>query len=358
MIQLGCALSSEEQTPQELVKNAIRAEQAGFSFLAVSDHFHPWVEAQGQSAFIWTVLGAIAQATKRIKVITGVTAPIIRIHPVILAQATATTAALFGDRFLFGVGTGENLNEHVVGLGWPSYHVRAEMLREAIEILRELWQGKMTNYEGKYYTVDTARIYSLPKQPPSIIISGFGPKSAQLAGEIGDGFYNTAPEAQLVQAFNQAGGKGKPVYGQTKIALYNTEAEGQQIAYTYWPHSAASGQTDQELRVPQHFEQLGKSFTPETVGKNYICVADPQKHIEQIDSFAKAGFTHVSIGQIGPDQERFFRFYEENIIPHYRIADGETLPRSARINGKLTEKVLLPPVKRGRGRPKKLKVES
>ena len=186
-LQVGYALSAEEHTPLALVENARRAEEAGFEFALVSDHFHPWVDEQGHSPFVWSVLGGIALATEKLRIGTGVTCPLIRIHPAILAQAAATAAAMLPGRFFFGVGTGENLNEHVLGDRWPPTFVRREMLREAIEIMRELWRGDLTSHRGPHYTVENARLYTLPDEPIEVMVAAGGPEAAELAGEVGDG---------------------------------------------------------------------------------------------------------------------------------------------------------------------------
>ena len=163
MTALGYALSSEEHAPSDLVRNARLAEEAGFEFALVSDHFHPWIDRQGHSPFVWSVLGGIATATEKLEVGTGVTCPMIRIHPAIIAQAAATTAAMMPGRFFLGVGTGENLNEHILGDKWPEHEVRSEMLEESLEIIRLLWRGEQASYRGGYYTVDEARLFTLPE---------------------------------------------------------------------------------------------------------------------------------------------------------------------------------------------------
>ena len=208
-VELGYALSSEEHAPLDLVAHARRAEESGFTFALVSDHFHPWIDAQGQSPFVWSVLGGIAVQTERLRIGTGVTCPMIRMHPAIVAQAAATSAAMLPGRFFLGVGTGENLNEHVLGDRWPPTFVRREMLREAVEVMRELWQGELTSHRGTHYTVENARLYTLPEEPPEIMVAASGPKAAELAGEIGDGLVATAPDRELVSTFDGAGGSGQ-----------------------------------------------------------------------------------------------------------------------------------------------------
>src|ERR687883_157173 len=192
MVELGYALSSEEHTPNDLVRYARRAEEVGFAFALISDHYHPWLDQQGQSPFVWSVVGAIAHATQRLRLGTGVTCPTMRIHPAIVAQAAATAAAMMPGRFFLGVGTGENLNEHILGDRWPEADVRREMLEEAVEVIRLLWQGGQRSHHGRHYTVENARVYTLPETPPPIIVAASGPKAAELAGRIGDGFWGVA----------------------------------------------------------------------------------------------------------------------------------------------------------------------
>lgn len=316
-VSIGYTLSAEEHPPQLLVENARKAEAAGFEFLSISDHFFPWVDSQGQSAFVWTVLGAIAQVTEKVPILTGVTCPIMRIHPVILAQAAATTAALYQGRFMFGVGTGENLNEHVVGMGWPNINTRLEMLREAVAIIRELWTGSLIDIQGSYFTVDQARIYSLPDSLPPILVSGMGPKAATLAGEIGDGLVSTSPQTEFVNEFAQAGGKGKPVYGQVTVCYDTDEQRAKETAAKIWPNSAISGQASQELPMPLHFEQLAKDVTPDKIAQSVVCGAEKEAHMNQIQQYVDAGFTHIYIHQIGPNQDAFMKFYQEEILPEF-----------------------------------------
>lgn len=210
MPEIGYAFSCEEHRPSDLVRHARLAEEAGFTFGLISDHFHPWVDAQGESPFVWSVIGGIAQATERFRIGTGVTCPLIRIHPAIVAQAAATCAAMMPGRFFLGVGTGENLNEHVTGVGWPAPDERVAMLEEAIEVMRELWEGDVTTFRGDWYEVDHARIYTLPEEPLEVYVAAAQPRMAQLAGDLGDGLVSVLPDADLVGEFEQAGGKGKP----------------------------------------------------------------------------------------------------------------------------------------------------
>ncbi|MDB5178174.1 MAG: putative F420-dependent oxidoreductase [Patescibacteria group bacterium] len=316
--RIGYTLSSEEHPPQVLIDNARRAEQVGFDFVGISDHFHPWVEQQGQSPFVWSVLGGIAQVTERIEVLVEVVCPIGRLHPAIVAQAAATSAALLEGRFVLGVGTGEYLNEHITGEVWPHIDVRREMLMEAIDIIRELWRGDWVNYMGGYFSVEKAKLYTLPRQLPEIVVSGFGVTSAGMAGMVGDGFVSVAPERELVQAFEEGGGRGKPKYGQVNVCYAETEEEAREIAFRYWPNAGIPGQAASELRLPAYFEQLAKMLTPEAATEHVALGPDPQRHIGAIQAFIDAGYDHVYVHQIGPRQAEFLRFYEREVLPQVK----------------------------------------
>jgi G6PDH family F420-dependent oxidoreductase len=318
MLEMGYALSSEEHTPSDLVRYARRAEEGGFTFALISDHYHPWIDRQGQSPFVWAVVGAIAQTTQRLVLGTGVTCPTMRIHPAIIAQAAATAAAMMPGRFFLGVGTGENLNEHILGDRWPAHDMRQEMLEEAVELIRLLWQGKALTYRGVHYTVENARIYTLPERLPPILVAASGPHAAEAAGRIGEGLITTAPEAELVKQFQAAGGAGKPAYGQLTVCWAEDEATARRIAYEYWPTAAVRGELSQELPTPAHFEQAAKMVHEEDVAQAIICGPDPERHIAAVQEFVAAGYDHVYIHQIGPNQEGFFRFYERDVLPKLR----------------------------------------
>jgi G6PDH family F420-dependent oxidoreductase len=318
MANIGYAMSSEEHTPNDLVRHARRAEEVGFSFALISDHFHPWVDRQGHSPFVWSVLGGIAQATERLRVGTGVTCPTIRIHPAIIAQAAATVAAMMPGRFFLGVGTGENLNEHILGDRWPPHDARLAMLEEAVAVMRQLWQGGSQTHRGQYYTVENARLYTLPEEPPPIMVAAAGPKAAEAAGQMSEGLISTAPDAKVVQAFEKAGGAGKPRYGQLTVCWAKDEAEARRTALEIWPNAGLSGELSQELPTPAHFEQAVKLVTEDTVAEQVVCGPDPQKHIAQIRKYLDAGFDHVYVHQVGPDQEGFFEFYARQVLPQLR----------------------------------------
>jgi coenzyme F420-dependent glucose-6-phosphate dehydrogenase len=313
--ELGYALSSEEHPPNDLVQNARRAEEVGFAFAMISDHFHPWVNAQGQSPFVWSVIGGIAHATERLRLGTGVTCPTIRIHPAIIAHAAATSAAMMPGRFFLGVGTGENLNEHVLGDKWPAPDERVEMLEEAIVVMRQLWEGGYKTHRGKHYTVEKARLYTLPDEPPPIAVAAAHPRAAQLAGRVGDAFIGTSQEGDLLETFEQSGGKGKPRYGGVKVCWAESEQEAKRTAHNAWPTAAVGGDLGWELPLPAHFEQAAEDVTEDEVAKKIVCGPDPERHLEEIRKYEQAGFDHVYVHQVGRDQEGFFRFYEREILP-------------------------------------------
>lgn len=317
MTEIGYALSSEEHQPNDLVHFAQRAEEVGFSFALISDHFHPWIDQQGHSPFVWSVIGGIAQATQRLRLGTGVTCPMMRIHPAIIAQAAATAAAMMPGRFFLGVGTGENLNEHILGERWPPHELRLEMLEEAVEVIRLLWQGGNQSYWGMYYTVEDARIYTLPERLPPIMVAGSGAGSAEAAGYLGDGFISTSPEAELVQKFKETGGDNKPCYGQLTVCWAEDEAEARRTVHQIWPNAGLTGELTQELRTPAHFEQAAKMVKEEDIAQKVTCGPDPQRHLASLQKFIDAGYEYVYVHQIGPDQEGFFRFYQREILPRF-----------------------------------------
>src|SRR4051812_17165470 len=233
MLEIGYSLSSEEHTANDLIRHARRAEESGFTFISISDHFHPWIDKQGQSPFVWATLGALAHATSRVWYMTGVTCPIMRIHPIIIAQAAATVEAMMPGRFVLGVGTGEALNEHITGEHWPVIEVRERMLDEAVEVMRQFWQGGMQDFEGEFYTVENAQIFTLPPEQPKVYVAAGGKQSAELAGRIGDGFIATSPQKELVQTFSQNGGGQKPRIGQYSCCYAADEATARKIAFEY-----------------------------------------------------------------------------------------------------------------------------
>lgn len=315
MITLGYALSSEEHKPNKLIAHAQMAERSGFKFLLISDHFHPWVPQQGQSSFVWSVLGGIAQATQRVSVGTGVTCPIMRIHPALIAQAAATAADMMPGRFFLGLGTGEYLNEHILGDVWPRIELRQEMLAEAVHIIRELWTGKEYSYHGTYFTVRDARIYTLPEKLPPIYLAASGPESAELAAEISDGLISTTSGGEVVNAFKKAGGSDKPRYGMAKVCWAYSAEEARETVKYWWPTSAISGPLHADLPAPKHFEDVVEAMGEPKVPEDTILGPNPTSYLKAIQSLQEDGFDHIYLHQIGPDQEGFLKFFKSELLP-------------------------------------------
>lgn len=317
MAKIGYFLSCEQFGPAELVDQAKRAEAAGFDALWISDHFHPWNDEQGQSPFVWGVIGALSQVTS-LPVSTAVTCPTIRIHPAIIAQAAATAAVQLNGRFVLGVGSGEALNEHILGDPWPSVGVRQEMLEEAVDVIRLLHKGDEVSHHGKHYEVQDARIYTRPDQPVPIYVSGFGPQAAELAGRIGDGYVLAMPDADLVKTFRESGGGGKPVQAGTKVSWDRDPDNGLKAAHRLWANEALPGQAAQILPRPRDFAELMSLVAPEQVAENVTCGPDIDKHAAQVRQYLEAGIDEVYVQQIGPDMEGFFAAWEREVLPQLR----------------------------------------
>lgn len=314
MTAFGYTLSSEEHGPRTLVQNARRAEELGFDFVSVSDHFHPWVSEQGHSPFVWSVLGGIAEATDGIEVAVGVTCPIIRLHPAIVAHAAATTSVLLDGRFRLGVGSGEALNEHVLGHRWPTPGARLEMLEEAVEIMRRLWTGDTVDHHGKYYEVENARLFDPPESEIPVIVSGFGERSMELAARIGDGYWGHAPDAEVVGQFEAAGGSG-PRYAQINVCWAEDAAEARRTVHRVWPNGGVPGQLSQDLPTWKHFEEAAQIVSEDDAVGSTPCGPEVGPVLEAVEQFRSAGYDHLYFHQIGPDQDGFLRFWEEELRP-------------------------------------------
>jgi coenzyme F420-dependent glucose-6-phosphate dehydrogenase len=317
MVEFGFTLSAEEQQPSELVRLAGEAERAGFSFATISDHFHPWTSTQGNSPFVWSVLGGIASTTERIRVGTAVTCPLIRMHPAIVAHAAATASAMMPGRFFLGLGTGENLNEHVTGARWPSASERRDMLEEALEVIRALWGGDMVDIHGRWYQVVDAQLFTRPQQPPPIYVAAGGLKAAEFAGRHADGLIATSPDRELVEVFENAGGRGKPRYAQLTVCFDGDERKAVETAMKWWPTAGLEGELMQELPLPRNFEQAASIVGEDQLTRAIVCGPDPEHHLEKVGQYVDAGFDHVFIHQVGPDQLSGLAFYAREIFPRF-----------------------------------------
>ncbi|GAA1647638.1 LLM class F420-dependent oxidoreductase [Mycolicibacterium murale] len=317
MSKIGYFLSCEQYRPAELIDQAKRAEDAGFEALWISDHFHPWNDEQGESAFVWGVIGALSQVTS-LPVTTAVTCPLIRMHPAIVAQAAATAAVQLDGRFILGVGTGEALNEHVLGDHWPSPGVRLEMLEEAIEVIRRLHTGKKISHRGEHYDVEEARIYTLPEQPVPIYVSAFGPMAVELAAKVGDGYCTTMPDAELIKKFRDGGGGDKPVQAGTKVSWGRDADTALEAAHRIWANEQLPGRLAQTLPTPMDFEDASQLVPPEKVAEAITCGGDPDAHAAQVRQYLEAGADEVYVQQVGPDIEGFFAAWQRDVLPQLR----------------------------------------
>ncbi|WP_222918574.1 TIGR03557 family F420-dependent LLM class oxidoreductase [Natrinema sp. SYSU A 869] len=316
MTEIGYKLICEEHGPNDLVEYAQLADDSAFEFAMISDHYHPWTASQGEAPMVWNVIGAIAQATDDLRLGTGITCPISRVHPAVVAQAAATAAAMLPGRFFLGVGAGEQLNEHILGHRWPEHEVRLEMLAEAIEIIRTLWVGETTSYHGEYYTVENARLFTLPDDLPPIPIAADGPKAARFAGELGDGVVGVSPNSDLLETFADAGGEG-PRYGEVTVC-YDEDADAAvERAHEIWPIEGLPGELMWELSTPAHFEQATQTVTESEIAELIVCGDDPDDHVAAIEEYVDAGYDRVVVHQIGSNQAEFVEFYEENVLPSF-----------------------------------------
>ncbi|NGM13232.1 TIGR03557 family F420-dependent LLM class oxidoreductase [Verrucosispora sp. WMMA2044] len=316
-MRIGYKLSSEGFGPNEIIRQAVRAEQVGFDFVEMSDHFHPWLDSQGHSSFTWTVLGAIAARTDRIELATGVTCPSVRYHPAIIAQAAATLALVSDNRFTLGVGAGERLNEHVVGQGFPGARGRHERLREALEIIRLLWTGGYHSYEGKHLQLDDARVFDLPEELPVIAVAASGEVSATIAAELGDGLFATEPEADLVQTYQRLGGQG-PRYAEVPLAWAPDEAQAVQAAWQTSRWSVTGWKVMSELPNPVNFDAASRTVTEDDIRQQFAVGPDPDVHVEAVRAYVDAGFDHVVLQNAGPDPDGFLDFFQDTLAVRLR----------------------------------------
>ncbi len=317
MATYGYKLMTEEHGPSELVRNACRAEEVGFDFVAISDHYHPWLADQGHSPFAWTILGAIAARTERVQLVTAVTCPILRYHPAIVAQFAATLAILSGGRFTLGLGSGENLNEHVVGMGWPTPPVRRSMLSEAIDVMKALWSGHEVTYEGEHFVVERARLWDVPASPPPIALAAGGPKTARLAGEKAAGLFSVEARRDFIEAWSDAGGTGGR-YAEVALSWARDEAAAVSVAHARSRYGVLGWKVLVELPTPESFEAAARWVRKEDVAVEVPCGPDPDRHVAAVKEYVDAGYDRIVLNAAGPDQEGFLSFWKEELGPRLR----------------------------------------
>jgi G6PDH family F420-dependent oxidoreductase len=322
-MEFGYTLLCEQTPARQLVPDAVAAEQAGFDFAVISDHYFPWIEEQGHAAYAWSVLGAIAQATESIPLMTFVTCPTFRYHPAVVAQKAATMGVLSGGRFSLGLGAGENLNEHIIGRGWPSADVRHEMFAEALKIIRSLFEGGYVNFAGDHFRVDSAKLYDLPENPVPLAVAASGQRSARLAAAHGDALVAVQPDAEVVGAFREAGGGGKPRYGQIPVSFDTDAAEARKRAHKLWSWGVAGWKVMAELPGPANFAAHAGFVSEDAVAESVPCGPDVGAYLDAVQEYAEAGFTHVALCQVGADQQKsFLSWAESELLPELRRRHG------------------------------------
>jgi coenzyme F420-dependent glucose-6-phosphate dehydrogenase len=316
MLELGYGLSSEEHMPNDVIRYIRLAEKAGFAFACLADHYHPWMERQDQSPFIWSIIGGIAQVTQRVRLVISVTYPMARMHPASIAQAVATVAAMMPGRCCLGLETGEHLRARIWGRHWRVSGMQWEMLQEAVQVIRLLWKGGAQSHWGRHYTIENVRIHTPPRELPPILIAAVEGQGAQVAGRVGDGLIGTAPETQLIEAFELAGGLGKPRYGKVSVCWARNEREARRIAYNRW-RTAGLNASMLDATLPAPVIRAMTHVSETDVAQALLCSADPARHIAALREFAAAGYDHVYVHHVGPDQEGFLRFYRREVLPRF-----------------------------------------
>ncbi|GHG61034.1 LLM class F420-dependent oxidoreductase [Streptomyces griseocarneus] len=319
MVRIGYTMMTEQAGPRDLVEHVVGAEQAGFDFSVTSDHYFPWLASQGHAPNAWAVLGAAAQATSRIPLMTYVTCPTVRYHPVLVAQQAATVQLLSGGRFRLGLGSGENLNEHVVGGGWPAVSVRHEMLAEAVGIIQALFEGRTLNHRGPHYDVEHARLWDLPDEPPPIGIAVSGEDSCRLAGRLADLVIAVEPKKELLESFDRHGGAGKPRVGQLPVCYDPDRDAALDRAHDQFRWSGLGWPVNAELPNDASFEAATRHVTKEQVAESIPCGAKVEEFVEAVREYADAGFTEIALVQIGGDhQAGYLRWAQEELLPALR----------------------------------------
>jgi G6PDH family F420-dependent oxidoreductase len=319
VVEWGYTMMCEQTGPRALVDDVVAAEQAGFDFAVISDHYFPWLDEMGHSPYAWSVLGAAAWATERIPLMTYVTCPTFRYHPAVVAQKAATVQLLSQGRFTLGLGSGENLNEHIVGGGWPGADVRHERLVEAVEIIRALFDGGYVNYRGQHFQAESAKLWDLPDTAPPIGIAVSGKQSCDLAGRLGDVMIAVEPKDSLVEMFDAAGGAGKPKVGQVPVCFDDDRDAAMKRAHSLFRWFGGGWKVNAELPGPAGFDGASQYVRPEDVAEQIPCGRDVDEFVEKIRPFADAGFSHVALVQIGGEQQREFTDWAQaELLPKLR----------------------------------------
>ncbi len=324
---LGYSAALEQFHPTDLIRWCQEAEQAGFGGVMAADHFHPWVPQQGQSPLVWPWMGSLGSSTKKLTFGPGVTCASYRYHPAIIAQGAATLAVMYPGRFWLGIGTGEALNEHVVGGEWPEAPVRLERMIESIEVIKQLFTGKKTRYSGKHIKMESARLYTRPEVPCPIFIAASGPKTAETAGRLCDGLITPAAPAEKLKMLIESFDKGAKEAGkdpaampkllQLHVSWANTYDEAVQQAMKEWPNGGIKA-PKQDIRSPEDFAAFGQLVRPEDFKGRVFISTNLEEHRQHLQSFYNLGFDEVHVHHVGRNQTEFIRAYGEVVIPSLR----------------------------------------
>lgn len=318
MVAIGYTLLSAQAGPKQLVADAARAERAGFDYAVVSDQFSPHLKEQGHAPYAWAVLGAVAQVTERLGLMSSVTCPTRRYHPAVVAQKAATVALLSDGRFTLGLGAGERLNEHVVG-DWPNVARRHDMLIEALEIIKPLLAGATVTHLGEYYQVTDARLYDRPEAGVPLALAASGPESAQLAADFADGLITAQPLVDVISVFVSAVGPDRPVYGCVPLCYGADEAACRRTAYEQWRWGGLGWKVLAELPDTQSFAQATEYVREDDVARMVSCGPDLDRHVEAVRGYVAAGFSHVALVQVGgAGQAEFLDWAERDLLPALR----------------------------------------
>lgn len=333
MTRFGYTLMTEQSGPKQLVDYAVQAERIGFDFEVSSDHFSPWLVEQGHAPYAWSVLGAVAQATDRVELMTYVTCPTMRYHPAVVAQKSATLKLLADGRFTLGLGSGESLNEHVVGESWPGVARRQDMLAEAIGVIRALHTGELVDHVGEHFRVESARVWDLPDEPVELAVAVSGNRSIDRFAPLADHLVAVEPDDSLVPRWNDAVGEsgariatdgtGARAIGQIPICWAPTEEEGKELAHEQFRWFAGGWSVNADLPTPAGFAGASQFVTPDDVAENIPCGPDLDKIAEAVSAFREAGFTDVALVQTGDRlQQRFLDEAAAPLLDKLRAAAG------------------------------------
>jgi G6PDH family F420-dependent oxidoreductase len=314
----GYTLMTEQSSPKKLVSYAAHAEEAGFDFEVMSDHYFPWLDEMGHAGYAWAMLGAVSQVTTSVELMTYVTCPLMRYHPAVVAQKAATIGVLSDGRFTLGLGAGENLNEHVVGQGWPPANVRHEMMEEAVEIIHSLLAGGYVNHAGKHYRVDSAKLWDLPESKVPLALAVSGPQSIDVLAPFADALVAVEPKPDLIERWTKVNPAADRAIGQIPISWHTDRDVAVERAHSLFRWFGGGWKVNAELPGTAAFEAASQFVRPEDVAESIPCGDDVEVHVKAVRKFVDAGFTHVALVQVGREQDEFVDWAQQELLPALR----------------------------------------